>query len=157
MRNSVQFDIVTIASQNFVLLAGVHFVADHLALGKEKTRWKHDIAGTISQHRAHPSSSGMPLPSKESSMRDVSTPSITILTVFTLSSRKDSETCCWEKIFYLRCAFRNSPHLNASTAGKHQPVRPTCNEMFCVLVPVGLSEQEVCHWAHEASPQLYLH
>lgn len=40
MRNSVQDDIVTITSQDFILLAGVPFVADHLALRKQKTRWK---------------------------------------------------------------------------------------------------------------------
>lgn len=48
MRNSIQSDIVTVASQDFILLAGVHSVADHLALGKiqNKTRW--DIQSTQS-------------------------------------------------------------------------------------------------------------
>lgn len=40
MRNPVQVDVVTITSQHFILLTGVPSVADDLALGEEKPRWK---------------------------------------------------------------------------------------------------------------------
>lgn len=122
MRNSVQSDIVTVASQDFILLAGVHSVADHLALGKKTNQNK--VGHSVNTERI-PRQLGCPCQTGRTAWRDVSTPSITILTVFTVSSQKDSATCCWEKIFHLRCASRKLSYLNTSTAGKCQPVRPT--------------------------------